>query len=77
MCGKKTAHAVNPPQSITWAGEVRAQNWWMDFYTKVLTELGVSTGVALTVNVECKTENRLSSQKIEEIKERIAGTGTR
>jgi hypothetical protein len=59
-----------PPQQnpgLTWSGEIPSQKW-MNFYTKVLTKLGVNSGLTLTVKVECSPEGGLSQQKVEEIK---------
>jgi hypothetical protein len=47
----------------------------MNFYTKVLTKLGVSSGLTLSVKVECKPESRVSPQKMEEIKSALRELG--
>jgi hypothetical protein len=52
---------------LTWSGEIPSQKW-MNFYTKVLTKLGVNTGLKLTVKVECSPDGGVSPQKREEIK---------
>ena len=38
--------------ALTWSGEIPYQKW-MNFYTKVLTKLGVGGDLTLTVKVEC------------------------
>jgi hypothetical protein len=66
-----------PPQQksgLTWSGEIPSQKW-MNFYTKVLTKLGVSSGLTLTVKVECMPENGLSPQKVEEVKSALRELG--
>jgi hypothetical protein len=66
-----------PPQqksNLTWSGEVPSQKW-MNFYTKVLTKVGVASGLTLTVKVECRPEGGLSPQKIEEIKSALRELG--
>jgi hypothetical protein len=47
----------------------------MNFYTKVLTRLGVSSGLTLNVKVECKPESAISPQKLEEIKSALRELG--
>ena len=47
----------------------------MNFYTKVLTKLGVSSGLTLTVKVECSPEGGLSPQKVEEVKSALRELG--
>ena len=59
---------------LTWSGEVPSQKW-MNFYTKVLTKLGVSSRLTLTVKVECRPEGGLSLQKMEEIKSALRELG--
>ncbi len=59
---------------LKWSGEIPSQKW-MNFYTKFLTKLGISSGLTLTVKVECKPEGGLSSQKIEEIKNALRELG--
>ena len=60
--------------TVTWSGEVPSQKW-MNFYTKVLTKVGVASGLTLTVKVECKPEGGLSPQKVEEIKSALRELG--
>jgi hypothetical protein len=59
---------------LTWSGEIPSQKW-MNFYTKVLTKLGVSSGLTLTVKVKCSPEGGLSPQKVEEIKSALRELG--
>lgn len=59
---------------VKWSGEIPAQKW-MNFYTKFLTKLGVSSGLTLTVKVECRPERGLSQQKIEEVKSALRELG--
>jgi hypothetical protein len=60
--------------AMTWSGVVPAQKW-MNFYTKILTKLGVSNGLTLTVKVECEREGGVSPQKVEEIKSALRELG--
>jgi hypothetical protein len=53
--------------AVTWSGEIPPQKW-MNFYTKVLTKLGVSRALTLSVKVECKPEGGISPQKLEELR---------
>jgi len=59
---------------LTWSGEIPSQKW-MNFYTKFLTKLGVSSGLSLNVKVECKPEGGLSPQKLEEAKSALRELG--
>jgi hypothetical protein len=59
---------------LTWSGEIPSQKW-MNFYTKFLTKLGVSSGLTLTVKVECSPEGGLSPQKVDEIKSALRELG--
>ena len=45
------------------------------FYTKVLTKIGAASGLTLTVKVECKPAERLSAQKIEDIRRALRELG--
>ena len=47
----------------------------MNFYTTVLTKLGVNSGRTLNIKVECKPERRLSPQKMKEIKSALRELG--
>jgi len=59
---------------LTWSGEVPSQKW-MNFYTKVLTKLGVGNDLSLNVKVKCNPKGGLSKQKIEEIKSALRELG--
>jgi hypothetical protein len=60
--------------AISWRGEVPAQKW-MNFYTRVLTKLGVSDRLKLTVNVEYKLEEGGGKQKINDVKSALRALG--
>jgi hypothetical protein len=47
----------------------------MNFYTKILTKLGVSSGLTLTVTVDCTPDDGISPQKVEEIKSALRELG--
>jgi hypothetical protein len=66
--------AKRQSKAMTWSGVIPPQKW-MNFYTKILTKLGVSNGLTLTVKVECKHEGGVSSQKVEEIKSALRELG--
>jgi len=59
---------------LTWSGEIPSQKW-MNFYTKILTKLGVSSGLTLTVTVDCTPDDGISPQKVEEIKSALRELG--
>jgi len=59
---------------LTWSGEVPSQKW-MNFYTKVLTKLGVGNDLSLNVKVQCRPLGGVSKQKIEEIKSALRELG--
>ena len=59
---------------LTWSGEVPSQKW-MNFYTKVLTKLGVGNDLSLNVQVTCKPPGGMSKHKIEEIKSALRELG--
>jgi hypothetical protein len=59
---------------LTWSGEVPSQKW-MNFYTKVLTKLGVGNDLSLNVQFKCKPKGGVSKQKIEEIKSALRELG--
>jgi hypothetical protein len=61
-------------QGLTWSGEVPSQKW-MNFYTKVLTKLGVNSGMTIRVNVECSPDGGVSAQKREEIRTALRELG--
>jgi hypothetical protein len=60
--------------AISWRGEVPAQKW-MNFYTRVLTKLGVGDRLKLTVNVEYKLEEGAGKQKISDLKSALRELG--
>jgi hypothetical protein len=79
--GAKPTSTERPEQPVaqqtnglTWTGDIPPQKW-MNFYTKVLTKLGVSTGLTLTVKVKCSPESGVSHQKREEIKSALRELG--
>jgi hypothetical protein len=47
----------------------------MNFYTKILTKLGVGNDLSLNVKVTCKPQGGVSPQKIEEIKSALRELG--
>jgi hypothetical protein len=47
----------------------------MNFYTKVLTKLGVNSGLTIRVNVECSPDGGVSAQKREEIRTALRELG--
>jgi hypothetical protein len=57
----------DPPAGLCWSGEVPAQKW-MNFYTKVLTKLGVGSGLKLTVKVEFNPDVGVSGHKRDEVR---------
>jgi hypothetical protein len=65
--GRTGPSTARQKSGLTWSGQIPSQKW-MNFYTKFLTKLGVSSGLTLTVKVECSPEGGLSPQKLEEIK---------
>jgi len=65
---------VNPPKPANGPGEVPSQKW-MNFYTKVITKLGIGNDLSLNVNVKCKPHGGVSMQKIEEIKSALRELG--
>jgi hypothetical protein len=72
--GKSRPQTSQQKSALTWSGKIPSQKW-MNFYTKVLTKLGVTSDLTLTVKVECKPEGGLSSQKVEEIKNALRELG--
>jgi hypothetical protein len=60
--------------AISWRGELPAQKW-MNFYTRVLTKLGVGDRLKLTVNVEYKLEEGANKQKINDVKSALRELG--
>ena len=61
---------------LTWSGEVPPQKW-MNFYTKVLTKLGVTSGLTLTVKIQCRPVGGVSAHKVEEVKGALRELGLR
>ena len=47
----------------------------MNFYTKVLTRLGVASGLKLTVAVEYNPNGPLSPQKLDEVRSALRELG--
>jgi hypothetical protein len=62
------------PLGLTWSGEIPAQKW-MNFYTKVVTKLGIGNDLSLNVKVKCNPQGGVSPQKIEEIKSALRELG--
>lgn len=52
---------------LRWAGEVTPQKW-MNFYTKVLSRFVTGGGLKLRVEIEVKSEEGISQQKVEQTK---------
>jgi hypothetical protein len=59
---------------LRWTGEIPAQKW-MNFYTKVLTRLGVHSGLKLTVGIEYQSEHPVSKQKLDEVRNALRELG--
>ena len=59
---------------LTWSGDVPSQKW-VNFYTKVITKLGVGNDLSLNVKVQCKPQGGVSKQKIEEIRSALRELG--
>ena len=72
--GKNRPQTPQQKSELTWSGKIPSQKW-MNFYTKFLTKLGVTSDLTLTVKVECKPEGGLSPQKMEEIKSALRELG--
>lgn len=64
----------NRPSGVKWTGEIPAQKW-MNFYTKVLTRLGVQSGLKLTVSVEYESQDAVSKQKLDEVRSALRELG--
>jgi hypothetical protein len=60
--------------AISWRGEVPAQKW-MNFYTRVLTKLGVGERLKLTVSVEYKFEETATKQKVDDVQSALRELG--
>lgn len=65
--GALGGQASSGSSGVGWRGEVPAQKW-MNFYTRVLTKLGIGEGLKLTVSVEYKSESGTSKQKVDDVK---------
>ncbi len=52
---------------LRWSGEVTPQKW-MNFYTKVLSRFVTGGGLKLKVEIEVKSEEGISQQKVEQTK---------
>ena len=52
---------------LKWCGEVTPQKW-MNFYTKVLSRFVSGSGLKLKVEIEVKSEEGISQQKVEQTK---------
>jgi hypothetical protein len=72
--GREVGGAEAGSSAISWRGEVPAQKW-MNFYTRVLTKLGVGDRLKLTVNVEYKLEDGANKQKISDVKSALREMG--
>jgi predicted AAA+ superfamily ATPase len=74
--GKPASGGFTPsrPSGVKWVGEIPAQKW-MNFYTKVLTRLGVQSGLKLTVSVEYQAEDQISKQKLDEVRNALRELG--
>lgn len=74
---KTTNSSGVPPRTRTalnWSGEIPSQKW-MNFYTKVLTKLGINSDLRLTVKVEFNPAGGVSSQKVDEVKTALRELG--
>jgi hypothetical protein len=65
--GGASGQASSGSSGMGWCGEVPAQKW-MNFYTRVLTKIGIGEGLKLTVSVEYKSEGGTSKQKVDDVK---------
>jgi hypothetical protein len=70
----KTIGPETGTSAISWQGEVPAQKW-MNFYTRVLTRLGVGDRLKLTVSVDYKFEKAATKQKIDDVKSALRELG--
>jgi hypothetical protein len=59
---------------VRWQGEVPAQKW-MNFYTRVLTKLGISEKLRLSVNVEYRSVDAVDKQKIDDVRSALRELG--
>jgi hypothetical protein len=72
--GRTGPQTPEQKSELTWSGGVPSQIW-INFYTKVLTKLGVSSGLTLTVKIQCKPEGGLSTQKLDELRSALRELG--
>jgi len=68
------APAAQITTRLSWSGEIPPQKW-MNFYTKVLSKYAVGSEMKITLNVEIRQDNGISSQKIEETKTALRELG--
>jgi hypothetical protein len=71
---ERTVAPASQKSGLTWSGEIPSQKW-MNFYTKVLTKLGIGSGLTITVKVECAPESGVSPQKADEIRSALRELG--
>jgi hypothetical protein len=72
--GRETGGVKPGTSAMSWRGEVPAQKW-MNFYTRVLTKLGVGERLKLTVSVEYKFEGTANKQKVDDVKSALRELG--
>jgi hypothetical protein len=72
--GRKNEGGITGTSGISWRGEIPPQKW-MNFYTRVLTKLGVGDKMKLTVGVEFKFDDAASKQKIDDVKSALRELG--
>ena len=71
---KSGPEPVRLPLALTWPGEVPPQKW-MDFYTKVLTKVGVANELRLNVRFMYKLSTGMLAQKLVEIRSALRELG--
>lgn len=59
---------------LTWSGDVPSQKW-MNFYTKVITKLGVGNDLSLNVRVKCKPPGGCRSRRLKRSRVRCVSWG--
>jgi hypothetical protein len=67
LVGRASGEATSSAAGMSWRGEVPAQKW-MNFYTRVLTKIGIGEGLKLTVSVEYKSKDGTNKQKVDDVK---------
>jgi hypothetical protein len=73
--GKREPTEIEPEiLGVSWQGEVPAQKW-MNFYTRVLTKLGISEKLRLSVNVAYRSGDAVDRQKIDDVKSALRELG--